>query len=63
VAVRIVLRWDGVEPGVVAALSEHSGLIADEVLATEFVRGEADGTFGDPFTEDSLTLTFRLRKA
>jgi isoleucyl-tRNA synthetase len=63
VADRIVLRWDAVEPGVAAALSEHSGLIADEVLATEFVRGEADGSYGDPFTEDSLTLTFRLRKA
>jgi len=63
VADRIALRWTATDPAVIAALTEHSGLIADEVLATDFAQGEADGTYGDPFTDESLTLTFRLRKA
>ena len=42
---------------------EHSGLIADEVLATDFASGEADGGYGEPFTDEGLSLTFRLRKA
>jgi isoleucyl-tRNA synthetase len=48
---------------VIAALSEHSGLIAEEVLATDFAQGEADDRYGSPFTDEGLSLTFRLRKA
>ncbi|MFJ5259149.1 isoleucine--tRNA ligase [Streptomyces sp. NPDC088387] len=63
VADRIALRWTATDPAVIAALSEHSALIADEVLATDFAQGEADTTYGAAFTDESLTLTFRLRKA
>ncbi|MFD4546846.1 isoleucine--tRNA ligase [Streptomyces sp. NPDC058466] len=63
VADRIALRWTSTDPAVIAALSEHSSLIADEVLATDFAQGEADGAYGAPFTDESLALTFRLRKA
>ena len=63
VADRIALRWTSTDPKVVAALSEHSALIADEVLATDFGQGETDDTYGAPFTDESLSLTFRLRKA
>jgi isoleucyl-tRNA synthetase len=63
VADRIALRWTSTDPAVVAALTEHAGLIADEVLATDFAQGEADGSYGEPFTDEGLSLTFRLRKA
>src|SRR5690606_33156827 len=63
VADRIALRWDASDEATVAALTEHAGLIAEEVLATDFARGEADDSYGRPFTDDALTLTFRLRKA
>ena len=46
VADRIALRWTSTDPEVIAALSEHSELIADEVLATDFAQGEADDTYG-----------------
>ncbi|MCZ9346825.1 DUF5915 domain-containing protein, partial [Streptomyces sp. TRM76130] len=67
VADRIALRWTATDPAVVAALTEHAGLIADEVLATAFsnersAEGEADDTYGDAFTDEGLSLTFRLRK-
>ncbi len=63
VADRIALRWSSADPEVVTALTDHAGLIADEVLATDFASGEADGAYGDPFTDEPLGLTFRLRKA
>ncbi|MCQ4205791.1 isoleucine--tRNA ligase [Streptomyces longispororuber] len=63
VADRIALRWTSTDPAVISALSEHSGLIADEVLATDFAQGEADDTYGTAFTDEGLSLTFRLRKA
>ncbi|MCX4701524.1 isoleucine--tRNA ligase [Streptomyces sp. NBC_01373] len=63
VADRIALRWTATDPAVIAALGEHSALIADEVLATDFAQGEADDTYGSPFTDEGLSLTFRLRKA
>jgi isoleucyl-tRNA synthetase len=62
VADRIALRWTSTDAKVVAALTEHSGLIAEEVLATDFAQGEADDTYGAPFTDEPLSLTFRLRK-
>jgi isoleucyl-tRNA synthetase len=63
VADRIALRWTATDEAVVDALTGHAGLIADEVLATDFATGEADDTYGAPFTDEALTLTFRLRKA
>ena len=63
VADRIALRWTATDPATVDALAGHSALIADEVLATDFAQGEADDAYGAPFTDESLTLTFRLRKA
>ncbi|MGW4785706.1 isoleucine--tRNA ligase [Streptomyces sp. NPDC004230] len=63
VADRIALRWTATDPAVIAALSRHSGLIAEEVLATDFAQGEADDSYGAPFTDEGLALTFRLHKA
>lgn len=63
VADRIALRWTSTDPAVIAALSEHAALIADEVLATDFAQGEADDTYGTPFTDEGLSLVFRLHKA
>ncbi|MFF3347801.1 isoleucine--tRNA ligase [Streptomyces sp. NPDC002779] len=63
VADRIALRWTATDPATVAALSEHADLIADEVLSTDFAQGEADAGYGSPFTDEGLSLTFRLRKA
>lgn len=63
VADRIALRWSSTDEEVVSALEEHAGLIAEEVLATDFARGEGDGTYGEPFTDEALSLVFRLRKA
>lgn len=62
VADRIALRWTSTDPAVIAALSEHSDLIADEVLATDFAQGQAEDAYGAPFTDESLSLTFRLHK-
>jgi len=39
---RIVLRWSARDPELAAALTEHAGLIAGEVLAVEFGPAEAD---------------------
>ncbi|MFJ8823285.1 isoleucine--tRNA ligase [Streptomyces sp. NPDC102467] len=63
VADRIALRWTSTDPAVISALSEHSGLIADEVLSPDFAQGEADAAYGEPFTDEGLSLVFRLRKA
>ncbi|NUV57571.1 hypothetical protein G6W51_32600, partial [Streptomyces coelicolor] len=63
VADRIALRWTSDAAATAAALTEHAELIADEVLATDFARGEADDSYGVPFTDEGLSLTFRLRKA
>lgn len=63
VADRIALRFTATDAATVAALTGHAGLIADEVLATDFAQGEADDTYGEPFTDEGLSLTFRLRRA
>lgn len=63
VADRIALRWTSTSPETTEALTAHAALISDEVLATDHAEGEADATYGTPFTDDSLALTFRLRKA
>ncbi|NGN65861.1 isoleucine--tRNA ligase [Streptomyces sp. A7024] len=63
VADRIALRWTSSDDEVSTALGEHAGLIAEEVLATDFATGDADDTYGEVFTDEALGLSFRLRKA
>ncbi|SEF04282.1 Isoleucyl-tRNA synthetase [Streptomyces sp. 2112.3] len=63
VADRIALRWRSTDEEVRTALTDHAGLISDEVLADDFTPGEADGSYGPAFTDESLALTFQLRKA
>ncbi|WP_367125746.1 isoleucine--tRNA ligase [Streptomyces phytohabitans] len=66
VADRIALRWSAADDDVARALADHTELISEEVLATDFTAGdpaEADGTYGEPFEDESLGLVFRLRKA
>ncbi|HEY1618047.1 MAG TPA: isoleucine--tRNA ligase [Streptosporangiaceae bacterium] len=41
---RIAVRWSSSDPDVAAALAEHGGLIAAEVLATEYGPGGAVGS-------------------
>ncbi|GAA2909483.1 hypothetical protein GCM10020221_01890 [Streptomyces thioluteus] len=55
VADRIALRWQSTDEEVRTALTDHSSLIADEVLATDFATGEADATFGAPFEDEPLS--------
>jgi isoleucyl-tRNA synthetase len=62
VADRIALRWVASGAELAAALSEHAGLVAEDVLAVDFAEGEADSGYGEPFTDEALGLTFRLRK-
>ncbi|MDF9812642.1 isoleucine--tRNA ligase [Streptomyces sp. SPB162] len=62
VADRIAVRWQSATDDLTTALTEHATLISDEVLATDFSSGEPDTTYGEPFTDDQLGLTFRLRK-
>ncbi|MEU9124719.1 isoleucine--tRNA ligase [Streptomyces sp. NPDC048506] len=63
VADRIALRWQSTDDEVRTALTDHAGLIADEVLATDFAPGEPDDAYGPAFTDEALALTFHLRKA
>ncbi|WP_407286170.1 isoleucine--tRNA ligase [Streptomyces sp. BP-8] len=62
VADRIALRWRSTDDEVRTALTDHTGLISDEVLATDFAPGEPDDSFGPAFTDEALALTFHLRK-
>jgi isoleucyl-tRNA synthetase len=59
---RIALRWLATDKDTAEALTEHAALVADEVLAPDFAEGEADETYGEPFEDTALGLTFRLRK-
>lgn len=59
---RIAVRWTSDSPATAEALTEHASLIADEVLALDYARGEADGSYGTPFEDEGLGLRFRLRK-
>lgn len=68
VADRIALRWQSTDEEVRTALADHTGLISDEVLATDFVNEQesaedVNGSYGPEFTDEALALTFRLRKA
>ncbi len=62
VADRIAVRWTTTSPATAEALTEHAPLISDEVLAVEYAEGVADDTYGAPFEDEGLSLTFRLRK-
>ncbi|MFF8282562.1 isoleucine--tRNA ligase [Streptomyces albus] len=63
VADRIELRWQSTDEDVSRALAEHTFLIAEEVLATEFAQGDPTELEGPSFEDEGLALTFRLRKA
>ncbi|MEV0369485.1 isoleucine--tRNA ligase [Streptomyces sp. NPDC050636] len=64
VADRIALRWQSADDELRTALTDHAGLISDEVLAADFAPGEvAEDGYGEAFTDEALGLTFRLRKA
>jgi isoleucyl-tRNA synthetase len=62
VADRIALRWLSSDAELSSALAEHTSLVSDEVLATDFAEGEADDSYGAAFADEGLGLTFRLRK-
>ncbi|MFI6696149.1 isoleucine--tRNA ligase [Streptomyces sp. NPDC050433] len=62
VADRIAVRWSTTTDETRAALSTHTSLISDEVLALEFTPSPPDATFGPAFTDEGLSLTFHLRK-
>ncbi|MGW4034042.1 isoleucine--tRNA ligase [Streptomyces sp. NPDC004838] len=62
VADRIAVAWSSADPSTAEALTEHAALIGDEVLATAFARSAPDDSFGPAFTDESLSLTFHLRK-
>jgi isoleucyl-tRNA synthetase len=73
---RIALRWSARDAELAAALTEHSALIAGEVLAVEFGPAEAAGAAGasggsgdrpEPadvreHTDEELALRFWLRR-
>lgn len=44
------------------ALTEHTPLISEEVLALDYAEGEADESYGEVFEDEGLALSFRLRK-
>ncbi len=61
---RVVLRWSTADPELADALTEHSQLIADEVLAADFAqlrRGAADAG-GTRHGSEDLGLTFWLQR-
>ena len=75
---RIALRWSARDAELAAALTEHSALIAGEVLAVEFGPAEAGGASGErasggsgdrpepadvrEHTDEELALRFWLRR-
>ena len=63
VADRIVLRYATGDDETARALAEHAGLVADEVLAVDYAAGEPPWTDARPFTDESLGVTFWLRRA
>ncbi|MER6024308.1 DUF5915 domain-containing protein, partial [Streptomyces anulatus] len=62
VADRIAVRWTSTSPATVEALTEHTPLISEEVLALDYAEGEADESYGEVFEDEGLALSFRLRK-
>ncbi|WP_250037354.1 isoleucine--tRNA ligase [Paractinoplanes maris] len=59
---RIELHWSA-EGETAQAMTEHATLVADEVLATTYEPGAATWPGAREFTDESIGLTFRLRKA
>jgi isoleucyl-tRNA synthetase len=62
---RIALRWSARDAELAAALTEHSALIAGEVLAVEFGPAEAAGASEADVrehTDEELALRFWLRR-
>ncbi|MEV1059524.1 isoleucine--tRNA ligase [Micromonospora chalcea] len=62
VADRIELRYEATAD-TLTALTEHQKLVADEVLATDFTLGRPTWADATSFTDETLGLTFWLRKA
>ncbi|MBL1066786.1 isoleucine--tRNA ligase [Streptomyces sp. 7-21] len=60
---RITVRWRASDDELSRAVAEHQALISSEVLATDFAEGDGDDSYGEPFRDEALGLTFRLRKA
>ena len=63
---RITLNWQAADPELTTALAEHGGLIAGEVLATEFGPRAPGGTAADLGAEHNdadLGLAFWIRRA
>ncbi len=62
VADRIAVRYAAAGAELASALTAHTGLISEEVLATEFSEGAPEADFGPAFTDEPLGLTFHLRR-
>ncbi|WP_229399608.1 isoleucine--tRNA ligase [Micromonospora okii] len=60
---RIALRYRADREETALAVAEHRDLVAEEVLATDCAEGEPDWADAQPFTDESLGLTFWLRRA
>jgi isoleucyl-tRNA synthetase len=61
---RIRVRWETADTELAAALTEHGGLIASEVLADEFRPGTAaDAPGAHQHANPGLALTFWLHRA
>ncbi|MFF3867608.1 isoleucine--tRNA ligase [Micromonospora sp. NPDC001898] len=63
VADRIVLRYRATREETALALAEHRDLVADEVLAADCADGEPSWADPEAFADESLGLTFWLRRA
>jgi isoleucyl-tRNA synthetase len=63
VADRIAVRWRTDDPELSRALADHQALISTEVLATDLAEGPGDEAYGEEFADESLGLSFRLRRA
>ncbi|HEX5596642.1 MAG TPA: isoleucine--tRNA ligase [Micromonosporaceae bacterium] len=60
---RIELRYRPSRQETALALAEHRGLVAEEVLAADYVEGDPSWADAQSFTDESLGLTFWLRRA
>ena len=58
---RIELRYRAAHPDTAAALREHAGLVADEVLATDYAEGDP-WPGATPFVDTANGLEFWLRR-
>jgi len=59
---RIQLRYLPTEDDTALALTEHRGLVAEEVLATDFATGEPTWPGARTFSDETIGLTFWIRK-